>query len=184
MATAIEAGKDVLVGVADIKGAALLDINVVAGKGRVVVVDHGGVRKRKVGALANDNAAAHLGKVLLCGAILLGSVVTSDHKAGALGKRRPCTGIEEETGDFVASDGNCRSSVNIELCVSLQQTHASVPVALALGTGDLDVSTYELATASENDAVITVVLGSHRGVINGQVAGRKAMDTVIGEINY
>ena len=184
MTAAFKIGKHVVMRSAEGDGTALLDIQVVASKSSVVVVNHSGGRKREAGSVAHDYAATHLSGIFLGGAVLLRGIVARNGKAGTLGERSLRTGIKEEAGDFVASDGNCRSSVNIEPCVRLHQTHASVPVARALSAGNLNIRALELALASKNDARESVIAGRNRRAIDGEVTGGKAVRAVTREVNH
>ena len=184
MTAALKIGKHVVMRCAEGDGTALLDIEVIASKSSVVIVDHRRSRKRKTGSVAHDYAATHLSGIFLGGTVLLRGIVARNGKAGTLGERSLRTGIKEEAGDFVASDGNCRSSVNIEPCVRLHQTHASVPVARALSAGNLNIRALELALASKNDARESVIAGRNRRAIDGEVTGGKAVRAVTREVNH
>ena len=118
----------------------------------MVIVDSGRRGKRKVCIRAHHNAAAHLSKILLGGAVLLGCIVASDGELGPLGKRGMRAAVEVEARDLVAGDGNGGGSVDIEGSIRLHQTHAGVPVARALGTGNLDIRALEFALTRKDDA--------------------------------
>ena len=149
----------------------------------MVVVDLCRRRKRKACVCAHHNAAAHLSHVLLGRAVLLGCIVAGDGELGALGERGLCASVEEEARDLVLGDGNSGGSVDIEGSVRLQQAHAGVPVAHALGTGNLNIRARELAFAGKDDSGKAIVVGSNRRFIDGEVASRETMTAIAGEID-
>ena len=134
----------------------------------MVIVDPGRRGKRKACLRAHHNAAAHLSSILLGRAVLLGCIVAGDGELGTLGKRSLRASVEEETRDLVLGDGDGGGSIDVErsvrqrLVLGLQQAHASVPIECTLGTGNLDIRALELALASKDDAVISIVVGGNR----------------------
>lgn len=69
---------------------------------------------------------------------------------------------------LLVGDGDGGGSIDVErsvrqrLVLGLQQAHASVPIECTLGTGNLDIRALELALASKDDAVISIVVGGNR----------------------
>lgn len=117
MTAAIKRSQSIAVSSADRKGTALLNIKVVTSESGVVIVYNRRSRECEAGTIAHADATAHLGGIFLGRAVFLGSIIARDGNAGAVGKCRPRTAIEEKTCDLVVGNGNLRGSINIKRCV-------------------------------------------------------------------